>query len=124
MRYDMNQLASLEPVLTILFQIFCPMSMTDGTARVIELSGSPKMKEDLLPRLISRDPAYAFTSGQWMTEVLPHTKNMLTRSDIPLIATWWLRRLIDRNNRDSCGRFQPLRPSVHSQRFQMVLQCN
>ena len=50
------------------------MSMTDGTARVIELSGSPKMKEDLLPRLTSRDPTFAFTSGQWMTEVLLHTK--------------------------------------------------
>jgi len=71
-RYEST--ASLKPVLTVLFQIFCPMSMTDGTARVIELSGSPKMKQDLLPRLISRDPAFAFTSGQWMTEVLPHTK--------------------------------------------------
>ncbi|KAF9483462.1 hypothetical protein BDN70DRAFT_904191 [Pholiota conissans] len=49
-------------------EIFCPMSMTDGTARVIELTGSPSMKRDIYPRLISRDPAYAFTSGQWMTE--------------------------------------------------------
>ncbi|KAF4617730.1 hypothetical protein D9613_006125 [Agrocybe pediades] len=49
-------------------EIFCPMSMTDGTARVIELLGSPAMKQDILPRLISRDPTYAFTSGQWMTE--------------------------------------------------------
>ncbi|KIM43215.1 hypothetical protein M413DRAFT_444026 [Hebeloma cylindrosporum] len=49
-------------------EIFCPMSMTDGSARVIELLGSPEMKEEILPRLISRDPALAFTSGQWMTE--------------------------------------------------------
>ncbi|KAF8798958.1 hypothetical protein BYT27DRAFT_7122106 [Phlegmacium glaucopus] len=49
-------------------EIFCPISMTDGTARVIELMGSPKMKEEIFPRLISRDPALAFTSGQWMTE--------------------------------------------------------
>ncbi|KAG5648418.1 hypothetical protein DXG03_004992 [Asterophora parasitica] len=48
--------------------VFCPLSMTDGTARVIELLGSQEMKEKLLPRLISRDPAVAFTSGQWMTE--------------------------------------------------------
>ena len=33
-------------------QILCPMSMTDGTARVIELMGSPKMKEEIFPRLI------------------------------------------------------------------------
>ncbi|KAF8964393.1 acyl-CoA dehydrogenase/oxidase [Flammula alnicola] len=49
-------------------EIFCPMSMTDGSARVIELIGSPEMKRDIFPRLISRDPSYAFTSGQWMTE--------------------------------------------------------
>ncbi|KAF8195441.1 hypothetical protein BJ912DRAFT_847226 [Pholiota molesta] len=49
-------------------EIFCPISMTDGTARVIELLGSPELKRDVFPRLISRDPAYAFTSGQWMTE--------------------------------------------------------
>lgn len=50
-------------------QIFCPLSMTDGSARVIELLGSKAMKEQVLPRLISRDPSYAFTAGQWMTEV-------------------------------------------------------
>ncbi|KAF8631036.1 hypothetical protein AX15_002645 [Amanita polypyramis BW_CC] len=48
--------------------VFCPLSMTDGAARVIELIGTPAMKRDLLPRLISRDPSSAFTSGQWMTE--------------------------------------------------------
>ncbi|KAI5117989.1 hypothetical protein M0805_004486 [Coniferiporia weirii] len=48
--------------------IFCPLSMTDGAARVIELSGTPEMKRDIFPRLISRDPAVAFTAGQWMTE--------------------------------------------------------
>ncbi|KAG6886133.1 hypothetical protein C0992_004651 [Termitomyces sp. T32_za158] len=42
--------------------------MTDGSARVIELLGSKEMKEKVLPRLISRDPTFAFTSGQWMTE--------------------------------------------------------
>ncbi|EGN98171.1 hypothetical protein SERLA73DRAFT_183072 [Serpula lacrymans var. lacrymans S7.3] len=48
--------------------IHCPMSMTDGCARVLELIGTPEMKRELLPRLISRDPSTAFTSGQWMTE--------------------------------------------------------
>ncbi|KAG5634790.1 hypothetical protein H0H81_000788 [Sphagnurus paluster] len=49
-------------------EVFCPLSMTDGTARVIELLGSDEMKKEILPRLISRDPTFAFTSGQWMTE--------------------------------------------------------
>ncbi|KAG6830717.1 hypothetical protein H0H87_007304 [Tephrocybe sp. NHM501043] len=49
-------------------EVFCPLSMTDGSARVIELLGSKEMKEKILPRLISRDPTFAFTSGQWMTE--------------------------------------------------------
>ncbi|EPQ54605.1 acyl-CoA dehydrogenase NM domain-like protein [Gloeophyllum trabeum ATCC 11539] len=48
--------------------VFCPMSMTDGCARVIELHGTPAMKAEIYPRLISRDPSHAFTSGQWMTE--------------------------------------------------------
>ncbi|KAL1743169.1 hypothetical protein HDZ31DRAFT_83606 [Schizophyllum fasciatum] len=48
--------------------IFCPISMTDGCARVIELVGTPAMKKDIFPRLISRDPEQAFTAGQWMTE--------------------------------------------------------
>ncbi|RPD62338.1 hypothetical protein L226DRAFT_532644 [Lentinus tigrinus ALCF2SS1-7] len=46
----------------------CPMSMTDGVARVIELIGSPALKEDIFRRLTSRDPVEAYTAGQWMTE--------------------------------------------------------
>ncbi|KAJ7445988.1 acyl-CoA dehydrogenase NM domain-like protein [Mycena galericulata] len=48
--------------------VMCPYAMTDGAARVMELSGSSKMKEQVLPRLISRDPANSYISGQWMTE--------------------------------------------------------
>ncbi|KAJ7620048.1 acyl-CoA dehydrogenase NM domain-like protein [Roridomyces roridus] len=48
--------------------IMCPYGMTDGAARVMELSGSEKMKEEILPRLISPDPEKAYISGQWMTE--------------------------------------------------------
>ncbi|KAI0354904.1 acyl-CoA dehydrogenase NM domain-like protein [Trametes cingulata] len=46
----------------------CPMSMTDGVARVLELIGSTALKQEVLARLISRDPAQAYTAGQWMTE--------------------------------------------------------
>lgn len=31
--------------------------------------GTPDMKNEIYPRLISRDPHEAFTAGQWMTEV-------------------------------------------------------
>ncbi|KAK4699046.1 hypothetical protein P7C70_g7221, partial [Phenoliferia sp. Uapishka_3] len=46
----------------------CPYSMTDGCARVLELAGTPEMKREVLPRLMSRDAREAWTSGQWMTE--------------------------------------------------------
>ncbi|CAE6368315.1 unnamed protein product [Rhizoctonia solani] len=46
----------------------CPLAMTDGAARVLELIGTPHMKGHILPRLLSRDPELAYTAGQWMTE--------------------------------------------------------
>ncbi|EEB89906.1 hypothetical protein MPER_11950 [Moniliophthora perniciosa FA553] len=49
-------------------EAFCPISMTDGAARVLELLGTPGMKKHVFPRLIARDPTHAFVSGQWMTE--------------------------------------------------------
>ncbi|KAI9725210.1 MAG: hypothetical protein M1828_003391 [Chrysothrix sp. TS-e1954] len=54
----------------------CPSSMQDGAAALIlrslragtvEQSVKPVL-ESALGRLISRDPAFAWTSGQWMTE--------------------------------------------------------
>ncbi|KAF9898112.1 hypothetical protein BX616_004476 [Lobosporangium transversale] len=46
----------------------CPIAMTDGCARVIELLGTQEMKDQIFTRLISRDPSTFYTSGQWMTE--------------------------------------------------------
>ncbi|CAO3703817.1 unnamed protein product [Rhizopus stolonifer] len=46
----------------------CPLSMTDGAARVIELLGTSEMKDTIYSHLISRDPQKFWTSGQWMTE--------------------------------------------------------
>lgn len=46
----------------------CPLAMTDGAARVLELQGSPELKARVLPHLLSRDPTTFWTSGQWMTE--------------------------------------------------------
>ncbi|KAF9267389.1 hypothetical protein L218DRAFT_920194 [Marasmius fiardii PR-910] len=48
--------------------VFCPLSMTDGAARIIELLGTSGMRQHIFPRLISRDSSFAFVSGQWMTE--------------------------------------------------------
>ncbi|KAF9585932.1 hypothetical protein BGW38_010911 [Lunasporangiospora selenospora] len=46
----------------------CPIAMTDGCARIIELHGTQEMKDQVYSRLTSRDPKQFFTSGQWMTE--------------------------------------------------------
>ncbi|KAI8394217.1 uncharacterized protein BYT42DRAFT_553726 [Radiomyces spectabilis] len=46
----------------------CPLSMTDGAARVLELIGTDEMKKKYFTRLTSRDPKKFWTSGQWMTE--------------------------------------------------------
>ncbi|GAA5896133.1 uncharacterized protein JCM6883_001725 [Sporobolomyces salmoneus] len=46
----------------------CPISMTDGAARVLELAGTEQMKKEILPRLMSLDPREAYIAGQWMTE--------------------------------------------------------
>ncbi|MCP4803935.1 MAG: acyl-CoA dehydrogenase [Proteobacteria bacterium] len=46
----------------------CPLAMTDAAARVLIDHGTPELRDKLLPRLLSRDPAEFITSGQWMTE--------------------------------------------------------
>jgi alkylation response protein AidB-like acyl-CoA dehydrogenase len=46
----------------------CPLAMTDGCARTLEVLAPEELREHVLPRLTSRDPARAWTSGQWMTE--------------------------------------------------------
>ena len=46
----------------------CPLAMTDGAAKTLVLSGNRALIERALPRLTSRDPERAWTSGQWMTE--------------------------------------------------------
>ena len=46
----------------------CPLAMTDGAARALELHGDAHLRDRALPHLLSRDPAEFWTSGQWMTE--------------------------------------------------------
>lgn len=46
----------------------CPLAMTDGCARTLELAREDPLCREALARLTSRDPERAWTSGQWMTE--------------------------------------------------------
>lgn len=46
----------------------CPLAMTDGAARTLTVANNAQLIERAMPRLTSRDPAQAWTSGQWMTE--------------------------------------------------------
>ncbi|TFK89917.1 acyl-CoA dehydrogenase NM domain-like protein [Polyporus arcularius HHB13444] len=48
--------------------IMCPMGMSDGGARLIELHGTNTMKRELLPRVRSRDPLTACIADQWISE--------------------------------------------------------
>ena len=46
----------------------CPLAMTDGAAKTLTMSKNQALIDRAVPRLTSRDPATAWTSGQWMTE--------------------------------------------------------
>lgn len=48
--------------------VSCPLAMTDGAARAIELYGDDSLKSAAFRHLTSRDPKEFWTSGQWMTE--------------------------------------------------------
>ena len=46
----------------------CPLAMTDGAAKTLLSHGNRALVDRAIPRLTSRDPKAAWTSGQWMTE--------------------------------------------------------
>ncbi|HSL81492.1 MAG TPA: acyl-CoA dehydrogenase family protein [Thermoanaerobaculia bacterium] len=46
----------------------CPLAMTDGAAKTLTVHRHEELLARALPRLAGRDPATAWTSGQWMTE--------------------------------------------------------
>jgi alkylation response protein AidB-like acyl-CoA dehydrogenase len=62
------QLARVYAVEPSLDVYACPLAMTDGAARTLLDQGGARLAERAVPRLTSRDPARAWTSGQWMTE--------------------------------------------------------
>lgn len=65
----------------------CPAAMTDGVAKLAELFGPfEETGDEVYKRLTSRDPSYAWTSGQWMTERpggsdVSNSETVATRSD-------------------------------------------
>ncbi len=46
----------------------CPLAMTDGAARVLDLHADPALRARIVPHLVSHDPEFFWTAGQWMTE--------------------------------------------------------
>jgi alkylation response protein AidB-like acyl-CoA dehydrogenase len=46
----------------------CPLAMSDGAATALEASGNRTLIDRVVPRLLSRDAATLWLSGQWMTE--------------------------------------------------------
>lgn len=46
----------------------CPLAMTDGAARALELYADEALKKRAFSHLTSADPTQFWTSGQWMTE--------------------------------------------------------
>ncbi|HVN84458.1 MAG TPA: acyl-CoA dehydrogenase family protein [Candidatus Binatia bacterium] len=67
----------------------CPLSMTDGAARTLEVHGSPQLRARAIPRLTSRDPATAWTSGQWMTEQIGGSDVGLSQTIARQTAEGW-----------------------------------
>jgi alkylation response protein AidB-like acyl-CoA dehydrogenase len=63
--HQMAMVHVLEPSLDV---YSCPLAMSDGAARTLLDAGAGELVERAVPRLTSRDPARAWTSGQWMTE--------------------------------------------------------
>ncbi len=48
--------------------VSCPVAMTDGAARILARFANDNALGEAFAHLTSRDPAQAWTSGQWMTE--------------------------------------------------------
>src|ERR1700686_1269582 len=50
------------------FGLMCPISVTDTSIHLIRKFGSPELKEYLLPKMLSADPAVQWKGTQFMTE--------------------------------------------------------
>jgi alkylation response protein AidB-like acyl-CoA dehydrogenase len=74
--YEKRYGAYARPVQAALIYLFnpvtdtytCPLAMTDGAAKTLLSHKNDALIDRALAHLTSRDPALAWTSGQWMTE--------------------------------------------------------
>jgi len=67
----------------------CPLAMTDGAARTLELHATPTLRERVLPRLLAREPRDAWTAGQWMTERIGGSDVGLSETTARQSAAGW-----------------------------------
>jgi alkylation response protein AidB-like acyl-CoA dehydrogenase len=67
----------------------CPLAMTDGAARTLLDLGATALADRALPRLASRDPARAWTSGQWMTERVGGSDVAMTETEARRSPAGW-----------------------------------
>jgi len=70
----------------------CPLAMTDGAARTLTVAAHPQLRDRAVAHLTSRDPAQAWTSGQWMTEAIGGSDvgASLTRAQCDANGVWRL----------------------------------
>jgi alkylation response protein AidB-like acyl-CoA dehydrogenase len=67
----------------------CPLAMSDGAARTLLDLGATALAERAVPRLASRDPARAWTSGQWMTERIGGSDVAMTETEARRSPEGW-----------------------------------
>lgn len=67
----------------------CPLAMADGAARALELYGDDEQRAGPLAHLVARDPADAWTSGQWMTERVGGSDVSATETEARLVDGGW-----------------------------------
>jgi len=67
----------------------CPLAMSDGAATAIKASGNAGLAAHALPRLLSRDPAQHWISGQWMTENAGGSDVSATETTARLVDGEW-----------------------------------
>lgn len=121
----------------MLLKVFCPLSMTDGTARVIELMGSSAMKNGIFPRLIRyvnyncsmvRTHAPQSRSVQsFRLRTMDDRGRQQSRLECQysinqVTASGRIRRFPNRNHRQRRRKVAPPGTSIPPRRLQVVLQ--
>jgi putative acyl-CoA dehydrogenase len=65
----------------------CPLAMTDGAARALELFADADLKTRGMSHLLSRKPSEFWTAGQWMTERTGGSDVSGTSTDAHVLAS-------------------------------------